>query len=298
MMAAGLMSGLYTADSTYTCTGKWDGLGSDAVKFDWTVLFGVKPHGKIALTEALAFSCDPYFYEMALQLYQYDADYMSQVARQFGLGQRTGLEQIPEAEALIPDPDWKLTTYGEAWLPGDSVNMGIGQGFVLVTPLQIATMLAAVSNGGALYRPQLVHRIAPPGGAPTFEFTPQVNGHLPTTPEQLGLIQQGLREVTTLQGGTARFVFPNFEIPVLGKTGTAETPQGIPHAWFAGYTEANRPDKPDLAIVVMVENRGEGSEYAAPIFKRIVEIYFLGRAYSLYPWEQEFSELPTPTPTP
>ncbi|MGH2524800.1 MAG: penicillin-binding transpeptidase domain-containing protein, partial [Anaerolineales bacterium] len=295
MMAAGLMSGLYTRDTPYTCTGRWDLLGPNAIKYDWTVTFGVPPHGKIDFVQALAFSCDPYFYTIAYNLYQFNPNYMSQIARQFGLGKPTQVEQIPEDEGLIPDPAWKRATYGEDWTPGDSVNMGIGQGYVLATPLQIAQMMAAVRNGGTLYRPRLVQRIAPPGGQPTYELEPVVNGHLPTTPDQLALIQEGLRDVTTLPGGTAHFVFPNFEIPVAGKTGTAEDPaSGAPHAWFAGYTEANRPDKPDIVIVVNVENTGEGSLFAAPIFKRMVEVYFLGRAYTLFPWESEFGLTGTP----
>jgi penicillin-binding protein 2 len=299
VMSAALLSGLYTRDSTYTCTGVWDGLGPEALKYDWTVTFGVPPHGKIDLVQALAFSCDPYFYTVAYDLYQYNPDYVSQIARQFGLGQPTGIEQVAETAALIPDPEWKLTTYGEPWTPGDSVNMGIGQGYVLVTPLQIAQMMAAVQNGGALYRPQLVHHIVPPGGGPTFEFAPIVSGQLPVTPEQLALIQEGLRDVTQIQGGTARHRFLGLEIPVAGKTGTAEAPaQGAPHAWFVGYTDAHRPDRPDLAMVVLVENKGEGSEYAAPIFRRIVEIYFLGRAYTLYPWEPGFADSGSATPTP
>jgi len=297
MMGAALMSGLYTRDSTVTCSGVWNGLGPDALKYDWTVTFGVPPHGKIDLVQALAFSCDPYFYTIAYDLYQTNPGYMSQVARQFGLGQATQIEHVVETPALIPDPEWKLAAYGEPWTPGDSVNMGIGQGFVLVTPLQIAQMMAAVQNGGTLYRPQLVHRIAPPGGAPTFELQPIVNGQLPVNMEQLALIQEGLRNVTQAQGGTARHRFLGLEIPVAGKTGTAEA-QGEPHAWFAGYTEAQRADKPDLAMVVLVENKGEGSEYAAPIFRRIVEIYFLGRAYTLYPWEPGFADPGSPTPTP
>jgi penicillin-binding protein 2 len=105
--------------------------------------------------------------------------------------------------------------------------------------------------------------------------------------------------VVNLPKGTARHVFPTFEIPVAGKTGTAEDPgSGAPHALFVGYTEANRPDKPDIVIVVVLENIGEGSDFAAPIFKRIAEIYFLGRAYSLLPWETEFGETPTATPEP
>jgi penicillin-binding protein 2 len=300
MMGAALLSGLYTRDTPYTCTGVWNLLGPTALKYDWTVQYHSPPHGKINLVQALAFSCDTYFYTVAYDLYNYNPSFMSQIAVQFGLGQPTQIGQIAEAPGLMPDPQWKLNTLGEPWVPGDSVNMGIGQGFVQVTPLQIADMVAAVRNGGTLYRPQLVHHIAPPIGPATYEFTPIVNGHLPVTAEQLGLIQEGLRDATTQAGGTARHRFLNIGIPVAGKTGTAEDPGsgGPPHAWFAGYTEANRPDKPDIAIVVMVENIGEGSDYAAPIFRRIVEDYFLGRPYTLYPWETEFNVTATPAPTP
>jgi penicillin-binding protein 2 len=299
MLAAALMSGLYTRDTTYTCTGVWNTLGPTAVKYDWTVTYGVAPHGTINLVEALAYSCDPYLYTIAYDLYQQDPDFMTEVAHEFGLGVFTEIEQVAEAEGLIPDPAWKLATYGEQWTPGDSVNMGIGQGFVLATPLQIAQMMVAVANGGDLLRPQLVHHIAPPGGEPSVPFEPIVAGRLPVTAEQLAIIREGLDGVVNLPDGTAHHLFPTFEVPVAGKTGTAEDPgSGAPHAWFAGYTQAQRPDKPDIVVVVMIENVGEGSEFAAPIFKRMVEIYFLGRAYSLLPWESEFGETPTATPEP
>jgi penicillin-binding protein 2 len=297
MMGAALLSGLYNKDSAYTCTGTWNLLGPTAVKYDWTVSFGVAPHGKINLEQALSYSCDTYFYTVAYNLYQKNPDLMSQVARQFGLGEFTQVGQVAEAKGLMPDPAWKQATYGEAWTPGDSVNMGIGQGFVLVTPLQIAQMVAAVRNGGTLYRPQMVARVAPPGGAPSYKFQPIVNGKLPVSADQLDLIRQGLSGAVNLPSGTAHFVFPNFVVPVAGKTGTSEDPGGgAPHAWFAGYTEANRSDKPDIVIVVMVENIGEGSQFAAPIFKRIAEDYFLGRPYTLYPWESEFGTTATPAP--
>jgi len=298
MMAAALMSGLYRPESHYTCTGVWDLLGPSAIKYDWTVTFGVPPHGTINLVQGLAFSCDAYFYTIAFDLYQYNADYMSQVARQFGLGEYTQVGQVAEAQGLIPDPEWKQAAYGEPWTPGDSVNMGIGQGFVLVTPLQIAEMMAAVRNGGTLYRPQVVGRIAPPGGGATYQLEPIINGKLPTTAEQLAVIKEGLHAVTSVQHGTAYHRFLNIGLPVAGKTGTAEDPAsgGEPHAWFAGYTEADRADKPDIVIVVLVENKGEGSEWAAPIFRRIVETYFYGGKQTLYPWEAEFGVNATPTP--
>jgi penicillin-binding protein 2 len=299
MMGAALLSGLYTKDTMYTCTGTWNLLGPTAVKYDWTVTFGVKPHGTINLEQALSYSCDTYFYTIAYNLYKQNPDFMSQVARQFGLGEFTQVGQVAEAQGLMPDAAWKQANYGEAWVPGDSVNMGIGQGYVLVTPLQIAQMVSAVRNGGTLYRPQLVAKIAPPGGASSFKFQPVVNGKLPVSAEQLALIQQGMDGAVNLPSGTAHAVFPNFVVPVAGKTGTAEDPAGgAPHAWFAGYTEGNRTDKPDIAIVVMIENVGEGSQFAAPIFKRIAEDYFLGRPYTLYPWESEFGTTATPGPTP
>jgi len=299
MMAAAMLSGLYTRESTYTCTGVWNTLGSTAVKYDWTVTAGVAPHGAVNLPEALAYSCDPYFYTVAYDLYQYNPDFMAEVALAFGLGRATGIEQVAEAVGLMPDPAWKLATLGEPWTPGDSVNMGIGQGFLQVTPLQIAQMMSAVWNNGAIVRPQLVHHIAPPGGDPTFLVSREETGQLPVTAEQLAVIREGLDGAVNLPRGTVRFLFPTFEVPVAGKTGTAEDPAaGLPHAWFAGFTEANRPDKPDIVIVVMIENIGDGSAFAAPIFKRLVEIYFLGRAYSLLPWETEFGENATPTPEP
>jgi penicillin-binding protein 2 len=296
MLAAALLSGLYERETAVTCTGVWNTLGPNAVKYDWTVQFGARPHGTINLVEALAYSCDPYFYTIAYDLYNYDPNFMTTVARQFGLGEFTGIEQVAEAQGLMPSPAWKLETYGEQWTPGDSVNMGIGQGYVLATPLQIAQMMAAVRNGGTLYQPQLVHHIAPPGGQPAFELKPIATGRVPVSAEQLALLREGLTGVTTLERGTARHRFLNTELPVAGKTGTAEDPaQGAPHAWFAGYTEGNDPDKPDLVIVVLVENVGEGSDYAAPIFRRILEIYTLGRPYTLLPWESEFGEA-TPEP--
>jgi penicillin-binding protein 2 len=171
---------------------------------------------------------------------------------------------------------------------------------VLATPLQIAQMMAAVRNGGTLYRPQVVLKVTPPGGEPLWAFQPITNGQLPVDTDQLQALRDGLDGVVQFDRGTAHFIFPNPEVPVAGKTGTAEDPGsgGEPHAWFAGYTEANRTDKPDIAMVVMVENQGEGSDFAAPIFRRLVEVYFLGRPNTLYPWESEFNVPATPTPTP
>ena len=296
-MSAALISGAFLPDSRYTCTGTWDGLGPNFIKTDW--LEG--GHGNITLRQALTFSCDPYFYEVGLTLDHVDAFLLPETARAYGLGVPTGIYGLFEDEGIMPDPEWKLATYGDGWASGDSVNMAIGQGFVAVTPLQILNMLAAVGNGGTLYRPQVVYQIGEGGGAPSETLKSEVIGQVPVSEEQLAVIQESLYGVTTQSGGTAVHRFTYLPIPVAGKTGTAEVPPVYrgdgtlneePTAWFAGYVPAvptpdreDIPDEPEIAIVVMVEHAGEGSEVAAPIFRRIVELYYHIPPLIPYPWE-------------
>ncbi|MBI3241997.1 MAG: hypothetical protein HYZ49_06860 [Chloroflexi bacterium] len=303
-VAAGMMSGLFNRDTTYNCTGVWDELGPNFIKYDWTVSHDLPPHGEINLPEALIFSCNPYNYHIGLEVYNKEPEFLPKVARQFGLGAPTGIiglssDTNEEVGGLVPDDAWKQQNVGEPWSAGDSVNMAIGQGFLQVTPLQMANIYAAIGNGGTLYRPQLVSYIAAPGEAPVYEFKPEVIGQLPLTPEQLEVIREGLFGVVNNPRGTARQRFLGLQIPIYGKTGTAEnTTGGKPHAWFAGYTQANRDDKPDIAIAVVLTSRGEGSEWAAPVFRRIVESYFFGRPATLYEWEAEIGLTATPSETP
>jgi len=198
----------------------------------------------------------------------------------------------------MPDPEWKVNAIGEQWWVGDTVNIAIGQGYLLVTPLQVARMIAAVANGGTLYRPYIIERIGPAGDVILEQMTqPQVVGRLPISPEHLAAIQEALLGVTTKSIGTAPHRFEGLSIPVAGKTGTAEVggPDTIPHSWFAAYAPA---DRPEIGIAVLVENAGEGASVAAPLTRQVVEAYY-GLPLSPLPLiAQEDYVPPTPTPQP
>ncbi len=291
--SAGLTSGLFTPDSKYTCNGTWNEIGLSSPLTDWLP----EGHGTLTLEQGLTASCDPWFWHLSKALYDWNPNWVPQMARAFGLGQATGINVIEETPGLIPDPDWKLKTKGQAWEVLDSLNLGIGQGDVQVTPLQIARVVAAVGNNGVLAQPQLVLKVAPPGGPPSFQFQPNFTGQLPIKPDQLAALQEGLHNVTQDPIGTARYRFRGVRIPVAGKTGTAQTGQPDPDAWFAGYTFAHEPNKPDIAIAVWVYDIGEGADVSAPIFRRILESYF-GLPLTRYPWEASVGVVNTPTPTP
>ena len=287
-MAAALGSGLYTPDTEYTSTGSWDRLGPGFIKYDWQE----GGHGTLTLIEALMASCNSCFYDVAYQLNEADPNLLPQTARQFGLGSPAGIDSLQEAAGLVPDPAYKLNVQGLTWDAGDAVNMGIGQGFVLATPLQMARLTAAIANDGVLLLPTLVDHI---GGAASdgTELSAETAIALPLVPEHLAAIQAGLWGVVNEAAlGTAVDPLAQLSVPVAGKTGTSET-GGEPHAWFTGYAPAlpyTRTDgvqitNPEIAVVVLMEHAGEGSEVAAPIFRRVIELYYGIQPLTPYPWE-------------
>lgn len=289
-MAAGLKSGVYTPQSTYECGYQFTEL-PDVTLNDWTYDHFQKdgetqPSGHLTLPEGLMRSCNPFFYHIGLDLFDRGMrTAISDMARGFGLGSPTGFE-LKEEPGNVPVPQGRL----------EATNNAIGQGQTLVTPLQVADFIAAVGNGGTLYQPTVIQEIASPSGALPKVFNPVIRGTLPISGTMLTEIQKAMVSVIKNSRGTANNRFRGFSIPVAGKTGTAEAPEGVPDAWFAGYSFANNPDKPDIAVAVLVENIGEGSDYAAPIFRRVMEEYFYGRPLSLYWWEQEFGVKKTETP--
>jgi penicillin-binding protein 2 len=265
-IAAGMEAGGLTAANTFLCRGTWTGLGPDWPKTCWLE----SGHGNIRLDKALTVSCDITFYQVGLMLNGVSQEALPSYARGFGFGERTGIE-IEDNAGLVPDPAWKIQAKGEGWAPGDTVNLAIGQSELLVTPLQVAAMMAAVGNGGSLYRPQVVEMIATDPNQPDWVFEPVVAAQLPVSADNLAVIQRSMDKVTSAPHGTAYRPFEGSTLSVAGKTGTAESGQQDPHAWFAGYSPA---DNPEIAIAVIVEHSGEGSVYAAPLFRQVAEAYF------------------------
>jgi penicillin-binding protein 2 len=295
-ISAALQSGLYTPETEYNCRYDFTEL-HDVTLYDWTwehyLEDGVtQASGLLNLPQGLMKSCDPYFYHIGYDFFSRGmTSFVSDISHGFGLGSPTGI-QLDEEEGQVPVPDGPL----------EATNQAIGQGKMLVTPLQVADFVAAVGNGGTLYQPSVIEKIVNTSGEETYVFTSTIRGTLPISPTYLKVVQDAM--VTVIgPNGTARSVgtyLNSYNIRAAGKTGTAQTSlYADPHAWFAGYTFNNNPDKPDIAVAVVLENAGEGSQWAAPIFRALVRLYF----YPDQPREPFFWEKavgvwkPTPTPT-
>lgn len=240
-------------------------------------------HGWQNVTDALAHSCDIYFYEVTGGFEDFKGvgiDRLERYLRDFGLGQETGIDLPGESAALVPNSAWKLAQTawnkrGEPWLTGDTYNVAIGQGFILATPLQILNAVATIANGGTLYRPQIVYQVTDADGKVVKPFTRQVIRQVNVSKDNLALVREGMRAAVTR--GTAQLTnYP--QVAVAGKTGTAEY-QGQKdaeghwptHAWFVGFAPA---DNPQIALIVFVEGGGNGAEVAVPIAAQILGYYF------------------------
>jgi penicillin-binding protein 2 len=264
--AAGLETGVINAHTRFSpCTG--------AFKYGdrWFGCWQSWGHGSLSLVDALAQSCDVYFYQLGPKV---GLDRWSDFVTRCGLGKTLGVDLAGEARGLVPDRDYFNDQYGgRNWGPGVLLNLSIGQGENLVTPLQMASLMAAVGNGGVIHKPHLVREIRSLTGKSLHQES-EVIGRLPISTEHLRLLKRALRAVVHHHMGTGRrAAVAGFE--VAGKTGTAQNPHGEDHAWFAAFAPV---EQPRIAVAVIVEQAGHGGSVAAPIAGRVMEAYLRGDA--------------------
>jgi len=224
--------------------------------------------GWIDFKVALAKSDNVYFYELGNRL---GIDRLEEWARKFGLGAPTGINLPDEDEGLVANQRYKKKVYDEDWVISETFDAAIGQGFNLATPIQMAVVTSIVANGGHRYRPYIVSKmISPISGEVIKTFETEELGTVPMSPSTLDAIRTGLRDVVS-PSGTAGYMFENFPVTIAGKTSTAENPHGDDHGWFVAYGPY---ENPTIAIAVVVEQGGYGSDSAAPIARKIMEAAF------------------------
>jgi len=266
LMAAGLQEGSITPMDKVHCTGQFH--YGDRTWKDWKK----EGHGTVDLRRGIAQSCDVYFYTQGLKI---GGTAIAKYAKAFGLGGPTGIELGSEKLGLIPEPKPRKDKKTRAWTGGDTLNMSIGQGAVLVTPMQVARMMSAVANGGVLWKPRIVQRIERPEQGVVFRDPGHVNGHVELSPVVWAMIRDGLWAVVNDGGTGGQARIPGLD--VAGKTGTAQTiansksEKGQDHAWFAAFAPAKAPE---VVVVVLVERGGHGGDAAAPIARKIFNAIF------------------------
>ncbi|HLO25911.1 MAG TPA: penicillin-binding protein 2 [Geobacteraceae bacterium] len=272
---AALEEGIIDADTTFECKGSYT-VGNNTFR-----CWNKHGHGRVNLKKALKESCDVYFYHLAERL---GVDRIARTAREFGLGEALGIGLDSEKSGLIPTAAWKEKKYKKSWYKGETLPVAIGQGFVLMTPIQLASMISTVANEGTVYRPHLVKRVVDPEGKLVREFAPEIIKKLNIPSGTYRLVKEGLLAVVNESGGTggaARL----YEVKVAGKTGTSQVVKlrddrgAIPyehrdHALFVAFAPY---EKPEVAVAVVIEHGEHGGAAAAPIAGRILRAYFEGK---------------------
>ena len=268
---AALESGVYDETTGYNCTGSW-AYGAD-VRYDWLR----SGHGIMSVQTGVTNSCNPFFYQAGFNLNARDPWLLPSFGRLLGLGQVTGVNTVAEVAGILPTPDNITRFTGLPWSYAHAVNLSIGQGEVQASPLQMVRLYAAIVNGGYVLRPHLVRErgILDQRSAVA---RPEVMVDAELDQANLAIIRRGMCDVVSSYAGTAAHQFigsPLLELGVCGKTGTAQVPgeDVPPHSWFIAYAPAKAPQ---IAIVTMVENAGEGSAVAAPLTRDILEYHFFG----------------------
>jgi penicillin-binding protein 2 len=278
MALAGLSYHVLDPDKREFCNGQFHLPGSSHLYREGK---GGK-HGGVNLVDAVARSCDVYFYSLASQI---GVDRIASFAAQFGLGALTGIDISGEKPGLLPTPEWKKKTYKQIWYPGETVNLGVGQGYLLVTPLQLAHMAAILASHGQSYRPRLVMGLRDGAGNIERNAPIAVPGANDIGADNWALVVKGMIGATTY--GTAAAIGKDARYSIAGKTGTAQvytvaqnakynektvTDRLRDHAWFIAFAPA---ETPRIAVCVLVENGGFGASAAAPIARRVMDAYLL-----------------------
>lgn len=241
---------------------------------DWRTLGTLNFYGGVAM------SSDVYFYYLSGGYHAYGqsfdglgVDRLAKYARAFGLGSATGIDIAGEADGNIPDPAWKRATFGDDWRLGDTYNMGIGQGFVAATPIQMVRVTAAVANGGTLLTPRVVREVRDSLGHVIVANNPKIASQIPVSPSNFAILRDAMTQAVSWGSASAGAVAG---LKVAGKTGTAEFGPRFAdgsyetHAWFSGFAPA---DDPQIAVTVFLE-RGVGAIDAAPLASKILDYYF------------------------
>ncbi|MGB9716471.1 MAG: penicillin-binding protein 2 [Thermodesulfovibrionales bacterium] len=264
---AGLEEGVIEPDTKVNCKG---GINYGRWHFG---CWRKQGHGVISLHRAIVESCDVYFYEVGKRL---GIDKIYEYASSFGLGRETGFELVNERKGIVPNTKWKMERKRQPWYLGETFNTSIGQGYLAVTPVQLAVMISAVANGGNLYKPTLIK-----------DSGPFFTGRAKVSHETLDIIKRALYGVVNETGGTG-WAAKSQLINIGGKTGTAQVvgmkygsrylpEQFRDHAWFVAIAPT---EKPEIALSVFVEHGGHGGGAAAPIAKRAIEAYIKSQKFS------------------
>jgi penicillin-binding protein 2 len=263
---AGLEYDVASSGSWYRCTGRWTEMGEQWPKWCWNH----SGHGSVSFEGGIEESCDTVFYEIGYEFYKRKKEELQATAREFGLGSKTGIDLPGEVAGRIPDAAWKKEfnkNYPEyqLWLPGDTVNMSIGQGDLLTTPLQMASVYAGLGNGGTVMRPHVLKDVLDSEGGVALTSEPEPLAQLRASAAELNVLKRALVKVTTT--GTAKGTFRGFDVTVAGKTGTAEVYGKDDYAWFCAFAPA---DKPRYAVAVVIEQGGHGGSVAGPAARNIL----------------------------
>jgi penicillin-binding protein 2 len=281
MALAGLNFHTRTPEQTINDPGVYYLPGSSRQYRDWKA----GGHGSVNMFKAIQMSCDTYFYGLATEL---GIDNISNFLSRFGFGKKTGIDMEGETSGLVPSQEWKMKRYQQIWYPGDTVSVGIGQGYSLVTPLQLAFATATLANNGVAFKPHLVKEVQSTRNSENRFIAKEPLYDLNIGPKDLDLVRRAMVAVT-LPGGTAVYASLGAPYHIAGKTGTAQVvamKQGEKydaknvderlrdHAWFIAYAPA---EKPQIALVVLAENGGHGGGTAAPIARKVLDYYLLGK---------------------